>query len=78
MEGLYSFFVAQSFRALARLIMTSAQGPGYFQHANTITQKQHSTNVLWLRVCVYPRNKGQEVVNKEQKELKMGGMEERR
>lgn len=46
------------------LIMTHVQGTGYFQHANTITRKEYSTNVLWLRACV--------CVNKEQKELLAG------
>lgn len=46
--GLYSFFVAQRFRALALLIMTSVQGRGYFQHTNTITQTL--TNVA--RACL--------------------------
>lgn len=51
-EGLYSSFVAQSFKALALLIMTSVQGRGYFQHTNTIIQTQPSNK---CRTCVFIR-----------------------
>ncbi len=42
MGGLYSVLAAQSFRASALLIMTSVQGRGYFQHANS--HKHNYTN----------------------------------
>lgn len=60
--GLYSFFVAQSFGALALLIMTSVQGRGYFQHTNTIIQTQPSKQMS--RVCVYLRSEGRVKVSK--------------
>lgn len=66
--GLYSVFVAQRFRALALLIMTSVQGQGYFQHTNTIIQIQPS-NKCRAGVFVYPRNEGQVKVSKVQKSL---------
>lgn len=56
--GLYSVFVAQCFRVLALLIMTSVQGRGYFQHTNTIIQIQPS-NKCCACVFVYLRNEGQ-------------------
>lgn len=75
-EGLRSFFVTQSFRALGELIMTHVHGRGYFQHANTITRKQYSTNVLWLhecvRACVHVNSSVQDKVSKEQTQLLVG------